>query len=286
MKIEERENSVFLEGVKDFEPVHIFDCGQCFRWDVSEDGSYTGVAGGKAVNISKNGDCVTVKNTTKAEFEEFWSKYLDLDFDYGELKKTLSEDEVLAQAIKSGEGIRILNQDLWECIISFIISANNNIPRIKRIIKIFCEQFGDEINFGGEKLYTFPSAEKLSGITIQDIKSLRAGYRDKYLIDAIEKVNRKEIDLKFIKEAPYNEAKKEIMKIKGIGNKVADCILLFGAGKKNAFPVDVWIKRVMETLYKDQMRDMDISSFVKERFGEYGGYAQQYLFYHMREISK
>lgn len=286
MEITEKENAVVLKGVRDFEPVHIFDCGQCFRWDMSDDGSYTGVADGKAVNISKNGDSVTVKNTTKAEFEDFWVKYLDLNFDYGELKNTLSKDKVLEAAIKSGEGIRILNQDLWECIISFIISANNNIPRIKGIIKNFCCRFGDRIDFDGVEFYTFPSAERLCGITLDDLKPLRAGYRDKYLIDAIEKVNRKEIDLNFIKEAPYEEAKKEIMKIKGVGNKVADCILLFGAGKKNAFPVDVWIKRVMDTLYKDEMKDRDISDFAKERFGEYGGYAQQYLFYYMREMQR
>lgn len=283
MKIAEKGNAVFLEGVKDFEPAHIFDCGQCFRWEVSSDGSYTGVANGRAVNILKDSDRVIIKNTTKAEFESFWSKYLDFDFDYGELKKRLSSDKVMATAIKSGEGIRILNQDLWECIISFIISANNNIPRIKGIIKNFCTRFGDELDFDGEKLYTFPDAGSLWGITPDDLSPLRAGYRDKFLIDSIEKVNRKEVDLCFVKDAPYDEAKREIMKIKGVGNKVADCILLFGAGKKNAFPVDVWIKRVMETLYKDEVKDMDISSFAKERFGEFGGYAQQYLFYHMRE---
>lgn len=286
MRYVEKENCVIIEKVCDFEPVHIFDCGQCFRWDMSEDGSYTGVAGGRAINVSKKDDCVVLKNTNINEVDNFWAKYLDLDFDYGKLKQTLATDEVLSVAIKSGEGIRILNQDLWECIISFIISANNNIPRIKGIIRNFCQQFGDAVEFDGETLYSFPDADKIFGITAEDLKPLRAGYRDKFLIDAIEKVNRKEIDLQFVMEAPYEEAKKEIMKIKGVGNKVADCILLFGAGKKNAFPVDVWIKRVMETLYKDEMGDMDISAFAKERFGEYGGYAQQYLFYHMRENSK
>ena len=286
MKITQKQNVLVLEGVRDFELKDIFECGQCFRWDAQSDGSYLGVAEGRAVHILKEADCVRIENTTKAEFESFWRNYLDLDFDYKALKENLSKDAVLKEAIKSGEGIRILNQDLWECIVSFIISANNNIPRIKGIIKTFCESFGDEILLGDEKFYAFPSAEKLLGIAIEDLKPLRAGYRDKYIIDAIEKVSNKNVDLEFIKEAPYEEAKKEIMKIKGVGNKVADCILLFGAGKKNAFPVDVWIKRVMETLYKDEMKDKDISSFAKERFGEYGGYAQQYLFYHMREISK
>lgn len=286
MKITETSGAIVLEDIKDFELPHIFECGQCFRWDMLEDGSYVGIAEGKAVKIYKSDSTVTIKNTTKEDFEKFWRNYLDLDFDYGSLKQSLSKDKVLASAIKSGEGIRILNQNLWECIVSFIISANNNIPRIKGIIKTFCENFGEEIMLEGEKHYTFPSAERLSGITAEDLKPLRAGYRDKYIIDAIEKVNSHAVDLELIKSAPYEEAKREILKIKGVGNKVADCILLFGAGKKNAFPVDVWIKRVMETLYKDEMNGCDIASFAKERFGEYGGYAQQYLFYHMREMSK
>ena len=286
MRISENAGSVTVEGVEDFELKHIFDCGQCFRWDMSSDGSYTGIAEGRAVRISKSGNCVTITNTTKEDFESFWKRYLDMDFDYANLKRNLSNDKVLADAIRSGEGIRILNQDLWECIISFIISANNNIPRIKAIIKTFCELFGEEVLIGGVKLYTFPSFKRLSGINADDLKPLRAGYRDKFIVDAIEKVNSREVDLELIKAAPYEEAKKELLKIKGVGNKVADCILLFGAGKKSAFPVDVWIKRVMETLYKDEMGSKDIREFAKEKFGEYGGYAQQYLFYHMREMSR
>ena len=282
MMIEELSDGILVSGVKDFELTHIFECGQCFRWDVESDGSYTGIAGGKAVNISKSEDKIVIKNTNKNDFESFWSSYFDLEFDYGTLKTEFSKDKVLSEAIKSGEGIRILNQDLWECILSFIISANNNIPRIKGIIKKFCELFGEKIDFPGFELYSFPSAERLNGISAEDLAPLRAGYRDKYLIDAIEKVSSCDVDLKFVKEASYDDAKRELMKIKGVGNKVADCILLFGAGKKNAFPVDVWIKRVMETFYSDEIKDREIADFAKERFGEYGGIAQQYLFYHMR----
>lgn len=286
MIIEEISDGIKVCGVTDFELVHIFECGQCFRWEMQEDGSYVGIADGKVIVITKENDTVIIKNTSKNDFEAFWKNYFDFDFDYGKLKKQLSSDVVLKTAIKSGEGIRILNQDLWECIISFIISANNNIPRIKGIIKTFCEIFGKKAEFSEYVLYSFPTPAELSQITLESLKPLRAGYRDKYLIDAIKKVSSGEVDLDFVKKAPYDEAKKELMKIKGVGNKVADCILLFGAGKKNAFPVDVWIKRVMETLYKDEMKDTDIHTFAKERFGEYGGYAQQYLFYHMREISK
>lgn len=286
MIIEEIKGGITLRDVRDFELKHIFDCGQCFRWDETSDGSYIGIAGAKAIKISKNDDKIIVYNTTKDEFTDFWHNYFDLDFDYGKLKRTLSKDTVLKTAIKSGEGIRILNQDLWECIISFIISANNNIPRIKGIIKTFCELFGEKIVFGEDVLYSFPSPEILSGVTIDDLKPLRAGYRDKYIIDAIEKVLKGDVNLDLIREKDYDEAKAELMKIKGIGNKVADCILLFGTGKKEAFPVDVWIKRVIDTLYKDELGEKDISVFAKEKFGKYGGYAQQYLFYHMRENYK
>ena len=280
MKIEERENSVFLEGVKDFEPVHIFDCGQCFRWDVSEDGSYTGVAGGKAVNISKNGDCVTIKNTTKAEFEEFWSKYLDLDFDYGELKKTLSEDEVLAQAIKSGEGIRILNQDLWECIISFIISANNNIPRIKKIIENLCKNFGNQISCGNDVFYEFPDADTISKLSVEQLDVIKSGFRAKYIIDAAQKVSSGEIDLNSIYNMNTNDAREYLKQIKGVGNKVADCILLFAYQKYDVFPKDVWIKKVLFELYGVEESQFD--EFVINHFGDLAGFAQQYLFYYMR----
>ncbi len=286
MILKEYDGGIILNDIHDFELNHIFDCGQCFRWELEEDGSYIGIAGAKAIRISKQDDCITLTNTTKEDFEEFWREYLDLDFDYGKLKTELSRDKILKTAIKSGEGIRILNQDLWECIISFIISANNNIPRIKGIIRAFCEKFGDKVLLGENVLYTFPKPQSLSKITIDDLQFLRAGYRDKYIIDAIEKVSTGAVDLKLIKKAPYDEAKYELLKIKGVGNKVADCILLFGAGKKEAFPVDVWIKRVINTLYKDELADGDISAFAKEKFGAYGGYAQQYLFYHMRENSK
>ncbi|MBR2500672.1 MAG: 8-oxoguanine DNA glycosylase [Clostridia bacterium] len=283
MIIEEGKGSITLKEVRDFELKHIFECGQCFRWDVIDDGSYIGIAASKAIKISETDDGITIYNTTKDEFTDFWQNYFDLDFDYGKLKRTLSKDRVLKTAIKSGEGIRILNQDLWECIISFIISANNNIPRIKGIIKTFCELFGEKVILGEDVLYSFPSPERLSTITVDDLKPLRAGYRDKYIIDAIEKVSNGIVSLEVIKEKDYDEAKGELLKIKGVGNKVADCILLFGAGKKEAFPVDVWIKRVIDTLYKDELGEKDISVFAKEKFGKFGGYAQQYLFYHMRE---
>lgn len=283
MELTENAGSIIITGLTDFEPAHIFECGQCFRWDQEPDGSYTGIAKNRAVNIEKRNGNIIINNTSLGEFNEIWQDYFDLDFDYSALKQQLSTDEVLSRAIKSGEGIRILNQDLWECIISFIISANNNIPRIKGIIKNLCAQFGQRMNIDGKIMYTFPDVSELKGVKVEELEPLKCGYRDKYIVDAVAKVNSGEVDLKIVANGLYDEAKRELLKIKGIGSKVADCILLFGAGKRNAFPVDIWIKRVMETLYEKELGKRDISEFAKERFGNYGGFAQQYLFYYMRE---
>lgn len=276
-------NDLIISDVKDFNITHIFECGQCFRWDKEVDGSFTGVALGKALNISFKENEVLMKNTLQEDFELLWKNYFDFDTDYSQIKTVLSSDETVKKAISYGNGIRILNQDLWECIISFIISANNNIPRIKGIVKRFCENFGKKITYLGSEFYTFPSPDELSGITVSDLAPLRAGFRDKYIVDAVNKVNSGEVCLKTVINSDINTARNELLKIKGVGRKVADCVLLFGAGKRASFPVDVWVKRVMAELYAEEIKDGDIFAFAENKFGENAGIAQQYLFYYMRE---
>lgn len=276
-------NDLIISGVKDFDVTHIFECGQCFRWDKEDDGSYTGIALGKALNISFKENEVLMKNTLQEDFELLWKNYFDFDTDYSQIKTVLSSDETVKKAISYGNGIRILNQDLWECIISFIISANNNIPRIKGIVKRFCENFGKKITYLGREFYTFPSPEELLGITVSDLAPLRAGFRDKYIVDAVNKVNSGEVCLDTVINSDINTARNELLKIKGVGRKVADCVLLFGAGKRASFPVDVWVKRVMAELYAEEIKDGDIFVFAENKFGENAGIAQQYLFYYMRE---
>ncbi len=269
----------------DFTPKHIFECGQCFRFIKEQNESYTIVAKGKVINVSKSGNNIILKNTTDEEFSDIWYDYFDMGTDYDKIKKSLSTDKYLKLSTAFGSGIRILNQDLWECIISFIISANNNIPRIQGIVNRLCERYGDKITYDNTTYFTFPDVRKLKSIKKEDLAFLRAGYRDSYLIDAILRVASGEVALDRFKSLSTEDAKKELLKIKGIGNKVADCILLFGAGRRETFPVDVWVKRSISELYSDEIEAMSIHEFARSKFSDLAGYAQQYLFYYMRENS-
>lgn len=283
MEAEERGGSVFVTGVRHFAPSHTFDCGQCFRWDAERDGSYTGVAYGRVVNVSVQGGTVEIKNTNAADFNKIWKKYFDFCQNYDIIKNSLSHDEVVARAMACGWGIRILRQDLWETLVSFILSANNNIRRIKGIIGRLCEMYGQPLNYAGKTCYTFPSCGGLSGITAVDLAPLRAGYRAGYIVDAVNSFPH--LDLETIRSGPLDKARRELMRVRGVGPKVADCILLFGAGRTDAFPVDVWIKRVMDESYGGFCNNREAERFAEERFGAYAGYAQQYLFYYRRGSS-
>ncbi len=279
-------NYVEIKGYgADFVPRHVFECGQCFRFEKMQDESYTIVAKGRVINVSTKGDSIILKNTTDNDVADIWYDYFDLGTDYSQIKNTLSSDVHLEKSTQYGTGIRLLNQDVWECVISFIISANNNIPRIQGIVEKLCQKYGDEIHAFDNTYYSFPDAEKLKDVEKEDLAFLRAGYRDSYLCDAISKVASKEVDLEAITKLSTQEAKRELLKIKGIGNKVADCILLFGNRRREIFPVDVWVKRSVGTLYSEEIGDTEIHSFAEQKFGNLAGYAQQYLFYYMRENS-
>ena len=269
----------------DFSPNQIFECGQCFRWNLCDDGSYIGVVQDKVLKVSVCENNIVFENSNKKDIDELWNGYFDLKSDYAAIKNSLSDGGVMDEAIKFGGGIRILKQEPWETLISFIISSNNNIPRIKKIIEAFCTLFGDKVEAFGKVYYTFPRPEKLVGIDKEDLKELRVGYRDVFILDAIGKVNSGEVDLEKIALFDYGEAKAELMKIKGVGPKVADCIALFGLGKQEAFPVDVWVRRVLHKLYNTECTPKQAAIFAEEKFGKYAGIAQQYLFYYMRENS-
>ena len=248
MNIIESNNNLVLTNVNDFKLDNIFDCGQCFRWNKESDGGYVGVVGSRALKIIQNDNVVTLFDTTRTDFNDFWFNYFDFNTDYGKIKLTLSKDPILKDATEFGNGIRILNQDLWECVVSFIISQSNNIPRIKKIINSLCELYGDEISYMGNTYYSFPTPEKNNSLGIEKLSNIKAGFRDKYIISAAQFFC-DNFNNEYFKDLDYQEAKKELMKIKGIGNKVDDCILLFSLAKRNSFPVDVWVKRVMEKLY-------------------------------------
>lgn len=280
----EKETTAKIYGVRNFDLTHTFMCGQCFRWHENADGSYSGAAYGRAVRMSLEDDLLTIYNTTYDDIKNIWINYLDLERDYDFIKQKYSKDKYVSRAMDFGHGIHILNQDIFECLISFIISTQNQIPRIKKIVSELSRMYGSELKSEDETFYAFPTPLQLKGVTAEDLAPLKAGYRAEYIVDAVSKVINKEIILENIREMPYAEAKKELMKIKGVGPKVADCILLFSAGKTEAFPVDVWVQRTMRSLYMDEKAtNKQIEQKAAEIFGEYAGFAQQYLFYYARE---
>lgn len=258
----------------DFNLIHTFECGQCFRWDINADGSYTGVADGNVINIKQNDSSFTID----CDDVDFVNEYFDLERDYSAIKSKLSfTDEVLAKAVPQGYGIRLLKQNPWETLISFIISANNNIPRIKKIINSLCQNFGKEIKKG---YYSFPDASVISGLSVEDLDVIKSGFRAKYIVDAAQKVDSGIVDINAVYNMDTDTAREYLKQIKGVGNKVADCILLFAYQKFDVFPKDVWIKKVLNDLYGVEENEFD--TFVSEHFGDLAGFAQQYLFYYMR----
>lgn len=286
-----REQEYKIENIKSFELADIFDCGQCFRWNKQKDGSYTGVFKGNVMNVQKEDNIVTFKGICNGDIKEIVEDYFDLNRNYEEIKEKLSKiDENVKTSIEYGQGIRILNQDLWEMIISYIISANNNIPRIKGIIDRISKNYGKEIEWNGEKYYTFPTAEKLKDVSVEDYRKLGAGFRDVRLYETVQAVLDKKVDLEQMQNNPNTlEVREQLLTLSGVGPKVADCILLFSTLKRfEAFPIDVWVRRVMNELYiknedETKVSRKELEKLAHEKFGNLAGIAQQYLFYWKRE---
>ena len=263
-------NGIKISGVKDLDLGETLDCGQSFRWKRNDNGSFSGVAFNRAVTMDLIGTDLYIDNAPMEDYD-LWYNYLDLQLDYGKIRNDISKlHPVLKEASAYAPGIRILRQDPWEALCTFIISQNNNIKRIKGIVERLCENFGEKLSQGE---YTFPTAEKLSKLSVDDLAPIRAGFRNKYIIDGAQKVNSGEVNLNICYDLPYDEARQELMKIKGVGTKVADCTLLFGFHRIEAFPLDVWMKRAMEKLFP---------TMSPKDFGEYAGIAQQYIFHYSR----
>lgn len=269
MKCFETEKGVGVSGVSSLDLAQTLDCGQSFRWEETAEG-FRGIAYGRAVTMRLDGDILYIDNATANDFENIWRDYLDLTLDYDKIRSEIAAiHPVLGEAAAYAPGIRILRQEPWEALCSFVISQNNNISRIKGIIARLCESFGEDI--GGGR--AFPSAKRLASLEPEDLAPLRAGFRNKYIIDAARKVASGEVDLEKCRELPYLDARAELMKIKGVGVKVADCTLLFGLHRIEAFPVDVWMRRALDKLFPEMS---------PEDFGEYAGIAQQYIFHYSR----
>ena len=302
---EEHMQTLVFDNIRDFDLAHSFECGQCFRWNKeksAEDGAYFGVVGEYACRASLSDSWLTL--SVSGGDETFWRNYFDLDTDYSEIKARLIEAEPrIAPAIEAGYGIRILRQDCFETLISFIISQNNNIPRIKKCIEGLCESYGHIIEGevraeirtraeagtenrseagirngagteGARSLYAFPTPEALANAKIEDLAPLKLGYRDKYIIEASKR---------YVAEGAPSP--KTISSYLGVGPKVASCIRLFGMGCTDAFPIDVWVKKIMADMYGFDESDIKgMQAFAEERFGSLGGYAQQYLFNYYRNV--
>ena len=261
-------------NVKDFNIAQIAESGQCFRWNKIAEMKYRGIIGNKICEIKQTGEEIQVLGIDKAEFEE----YFDIGRDYGYIKRFYSKDKALTEAIKAGEGIRILKQDKFETLISFIISANNNIPRIKKSVEAISKRFGKKIR---DEYYAFPMPNELSHATEEELRECGVGFRARYIYKTCRDILNG-FDLDMISKLPGAECKKELMKLTGVGSKVADCVMLFSMQKVDAFPVDVWIKRIMEELYiKKEVSLKEIEQFAKDKFPLDAGIVQQYLFFYV-----
>ena len=288
---------VRLGNINNFSVERIFDCGQCFRFDRVEnskhDAEFSGVAFGKVISVAQDGDTVYIYNSTSEEVNAIWRDFLALDEDYDAIARDIasrSDNPALSRAIEYGRGIRILRQEPWETICSFIISQNNNIPRIKKIISSLSERCGERIDVPPEMLphlspltvpYSFPTPEVLAELGVDGLSELKVGFRAKYIYDAATKAERGEIDYELLFNTEHTaDALEHLCGIKGVGPKVASCALLFGFSRYDAFPIDVWIKKVIEKYFCDSSKKL--SDFSPAELGKYAGIAQQYLFYYER----
>ena len=256
-----------------FDPDQTLDCGQSFRWEKNGD-IWQGMAFGRKLTLQKDGEELLL-SCSPEEYETLWRRYFDIDTDYPAIRQELSRlNPVLAKACTYAGGIRILRQEPWEALCSFIISQNNNIPRIKGIIQRLCETLGEPSEEG---LFLFPSPQRLAASSLEELAPLRAGFRAKYLLSAARLVTEGKVDLQAIPEMEIEKARETLMLIHGVGPKVAECALLYGFHRLEAFPMDVWMKRVMAQWFPDK---------TPEDFGPYAGIAQQYLFHYIRTFEK
>ncbi len=286
-----QEQTYKMNLIETFNLEHIFECGQCFRWNKQQDGSYLGVFKNNVLNVKIDGNEIIFKGICEKDIKKTVEEYFDLKRDYEKIKKDLSKiDEHLKTSVKYGSGIRLLNQDLWETIISFIISANNNIPRIKGIIERISNKYGKKIIWNDNTYYAFPTIEELSKASVEDLRKLGLGFRDTRVYETTKLIFTKQVDLdKLSKEKESKTIKETLLKLPGVGPKVADCIMLFSTLKcLDVFPVDVWVRRVMNELYfklpdEKSLKREQIEKLASEKYGNLRGIAQQYLFYWKRE---
>ena len=286
MKVSCENNIVTVDGVNDFTLSQILECGQCFHFDKLDEEVYEVVAFGRAVKMEQTDKVLRIYGSYMEDYEGIWKLYLDMDNDYGLIKQSvIKADGALKTAVDEKSGIHILNQDFFETLISFIVSQNKSIPQIKQCVKNISHRFGDEvIGYNGEAFYVFPDVQRLHDATEEELRECKVGFRAPYIKNATEAVYSGAVTKEKLDELDIAQARELLMTIKGVGEKVANCVLLFGLGRREAFPVDVWMKRIMEQMYFDgkDTKKQDIEAFAVNKFGDLGGYAQQYLFDYAR----
>ena len=277
-----------IQNVTDFSLKYTLESGQSFRWH-RIDNAYYGVVEGRILKITQEGTTLCVESSTDEDatgFASYLRHYLDIGRDVPKILAEVNNDGYMDRAIEKLWGMRILNQELWETVASFILSQNNNVPRIRGIIRRLSEHFGEQLTLAGYVDYSFPSPAALAAATDEELLGCGTGYRANYLRDTAQAVVSGELRLTAMKQMSYFDAKQELMRRNGIGEKVADCICLFSLGHLAALPIDVWIKRIFETLYlRRRATHREIREFAHSYFGDGVGYAQQYLFHYVHECS-
>lgn len=273
MQITENNGYLTVQGCSPFSAEQTFSCGQCFRWTAQPDGSWVGVVRGRAARVHDSGGALCI-SSSRAEFDALWSDYFDCAADYAAVCRSFAVDDFTAKAAAFGSGIRILRQEPWEALCTFLISQCNNIPRITAIVERLCTGWGDTLSFEGQQLYTFPSPDRLAALSPDALAPLRAGYRAPYLTAAAQAVAAGELSFSALRRMSTPDARRQIMQLPGVGRKVADCFLLFGLHKLDAFPVDTWMKKAAVYYSGDMQRFAD---------SPYAGIYQQYFFYYVRE---
>ena len=268
--VQQAGKDIVLGGVSYFDPAQTLDCGQAFRWASAGEGKFGGIAHGRRLDLELVDGNLTLKDVTLQEFDTTWKNYFDLGRSYGGLRNLFINYDTMTKALAFSPGLRLMRQDAWEILVSFILSQNSNIPRIKKMIELLCQNFGKALPCGG---FAFPTAETLAALAESDLDVVRSGYRAAYIIDAARRVASGTLDLKGIYARPTDAVRQALLDVHGVGPKVADCVLLFGFGRVECFPLDVWMKRVVAKLYP---------SGFPEELQQYAGIAQQFLFHYAR----
>lgn len=264
--------------ILNFDLKMIEESGQCFRMRKITDNKFSLVAMDRYLEIEKIEKNTFRFSCSQEEFDSIWEEYFDLKTDYSKVISSVDlKDEFLTEAVNYGSGIRILKQDTWEMIVTFIISQRKSIPSIKNIVERLCVKYGEEKEYNGTTYYTFPSYDVLGSLELEDFQDLSMGYRDKYILKAARSFLYGEINIDYLKEANYEDAYKVLLELYGVGKKVANCVLLFGLYHIDAFPIDTWIERIINKVYD--------GNFPRDRYKGYEGIIQQYMFYYAREIN-